>query len=205
MKVAVDGATLELVPRDLPDLYAGEPLVLLGRGRDIAAATVTVSGTVDGRPWSQALRLDQAQDSDAVAKLWASRRIADVEAQRWSGELDYELADAAIEQLGMGFHLVTTRTSLVAVDETPSRPEGARLTREELPLLLPAGWDFDTLFGEQPASSRRGADSETGQDEALDLPQGATGFAALIAQGLALLVVALALLALPRRRARAAA
>jgi Ca-activated chloride channel family protein len=204
LEVAVDGANLELVPRDLPDLYAGEPVVLLGRGRNLAAATVTVSGTVDGKPWSQALRLREAQDSDAVAKLWASRRIDEVEAQRWSGELDHELADAAIEELGMGFHLVTTRTSLVAVDETPSRPDGARLTREELPLLLPAGWDFDALFGNQPGSSREGSDSEASQDAALDLPQGATGFAGLIAQGLALIAFALVALALLRRRGRPA-
>jgi len=202
LTVAVDGADLELVPRDLPDLYAGEPLVLLGRGRNLAGATLTVSGTVDGKPWSQALRLRDAQDSDAVAKLWASRRIEEVEAQRWSGELNYELADAAIEELGMGFHLVTTRTSLIAVDETPSRPEGARLTREELPLLLPAGWDFDTLFGNQPASIRERSDSEASQDAALDLPQGATGFAGLLAQGLALIAFALLVLALLRRRGR---
>ena len=204
LAVSVDG-DLELVPRDLPDLYAGEPLTLLGRGRNLADATITVSGTVDGKPWSQALRLAGAQDSDAVARLWASRRIADVEAQRWSGELDYELADAAIEELGMAFHLVTPRTSLVAVDETPSRPEGARITREELPLLLPAGWDFDALFGDQPASvAQRDSASEASQDAALELEQGATGFTGLIAQGLALIVFALAALALLRRRERAA-
>jgi len=203
LKVTVDGTDLELAPRDLPDLYAGEPLMLLGRGRHIEGATLTVSGTVGDQPWSQRLDLDQAQDSDAVAKLWANRRIADVEAQRWSGELDYELADAAIEELGMGFHLVTTRTSLVAVDETPSRPNGARLTREELPLLLPAGWDFDTLFGEQLANDRpQDPDSATSEDEAVELPQGATNFAALIQRGLLLIAFALAVLALLWRRGR---
>jgi Ca-activated chloride channel family protein len=197
LKVSVDGADLELAPNDLPDLYAGEPLVLLGRGRHIDGAELTVSGTVGGQPWSQRVRIDEANDSDAVAKLWANRRIAEVEAQRWSGELDYELADAAIEELGMGFHLVTTRTSLIAVDETPSRPEGARLTREELPLLLPAGWDFDSLFGEQLASDPlQEPASEASQDEAVNLPQGATGFAVLVQQGLLLLGFALAVLAL---------
>ena len=203
LRVTVDGADLELAPRDLPDLYAGEPLVLLGRGRHIEGATLTVGGTVGGEAWSQEVRLDDANDSDAVAKLWASRRIADVEAQRWSGELDYELADAAIEELGMGFHLVTTRTSLVAVDETPSRPEGARLTREELPLLLPAGWDFDVLFGDQLTGDRaQDPDSEASQDESANLPQGATGFAELIRRGLLLIAFSFAVFALLRRRGR---
>lgn len=205
LKVTVDGARLELAPRDLPDLYSGEPLVLLGRGRNLAGARLTVSGMVDGNTWSQTLRLDGARESDAVAKLWASRRIAEVEARRWSGELDYAAADAAIEELGMGFHLVTTRTSLVAVDETPSRPEGAPLTREELPLLLPAGWDFDALFGNQPAlDARDDPRHEASQDAALELPQGAAGFAELVMQGLALIAFALVMLALLRRRERLA-
>jgi Ca-activated chloride channel family protein len=187
----------------LPDLYAGEPLVLLGRGKNLDRATLTVSGTVGGQPWSQQLALRDASESNAVAKQWASNRIAEIEAQRWSGEMKYELADAAIEQIGMGFHLVTDRTSLIAVDETPSRPAGAHLTREELPLLLPAGWDFDTLFNGHTGSAT--AADAASQDEALDLPQTATGFAGLIERGLALIAFALAALALLRRREKAEA
>jgi Ca-activated chloride channel family protein len=62
-----------------------------------------------------------------------------------------EEADAAILGLALDHHLVTRLTSLVAVDKTPRRPDGARLTRAELPLNLPAGWEFDKLFGEPPA------------------------------------------------------
>jgi Ca-activated chloride channel family protein len=49
--------------------------------------------------------------------------------------------------LALAHHLVSRLTSLVAVDATPSRPAGAHLTRAELPLDLPAGWDFDKVFG----------------------------------------------------------
>lgn len=41
-------------------------------------------------------------------------------------------------------------TSLVAVDKTPSRPEGEPLKLSELPLNLPAGWDFAKVFGDRP-------------------------------------------------------
>ena len=47
----------------------------------------------------------------------------------------------------MKHHLVSRLTSLVAVDVTPSRPAGARLTPADIPLNLPAGWDFDKVFG----------------------------------------------------------
>ena len=48
---------------------------------------------------------------------------------------------------------MTRLTSLVAVDKTPSRPDGEPLKLAELPLNLPAGWDFDKVFGEQPQAA----------------------------------------------------
>jgi Ca-activated chloride channel family protein len=57
--------------------------------------------------------------------------------------------------------LVTRLTSLVAVDQTPSRPEGARLTRADVPLNRPAGWEFDKVFGGErvsPVPAERRAD-----------------------------------------------
>ena len=189
----VDGGNIDFAPRDLPDLYAGEPLVLLGRTRHLQG-TLTVSGTIDGQRWTRSVDLSRATPSDVVAKLWAYRRIAEVEAERWSGEMSYERVDKTIEELGMAFHLVTSRTSLIAIDETPSRPEGASLTREELPLLLPAGWDFEHLFGGGSASA---ADWEALADamsereerrERLDLPQGSTNYLITLALGLALLL-----------------
>ncbi|MFV0623190.1 marine proteobacterial sortase target protein [Sphingomonas sp. ac-8] len=203
LQVRIDGAPLDLTPRRLPDLYAGEPLVLLGRGKAVSG-TLTVTGTIGDRPWSQTVALDQAVDSAAVAKLWANRRIAEIEAARWANEMEDSAADAAVAELGLAYSIVTSQTSLVAVDETPSRPEGARLTREELPLLLPAGWDFDTLFGGALAPSAPAAEGQAAdQPEALELPQTATGYAAGMLQGLWLLLIGLAGLAWQRRSARA--
>lgn len=203
LKAVVDGTALDLTPHRLPDLYAGEPLVLLGRGTSLSG-TLTVSGMIGDKPWSRSVDLASAIDSDAVAKSWASRRIADVEASRWSGAVDDATADEAIAQLGLSYALVTPQTSLVAVDETPSRPAGAKLTREELPLLLPAGWDFDTLFGGNSADRQSQPDTQSAdQAEALELPQTATGFMGWILQGAALLAIGLIGLAATRRSARA--
>ena len=70
-----------------------------------------------------------------------------------------EEADKRILALALEHHLVTRLTSLVAVDKTPSRPDGARLTRADLPLNLPAGWDFDKVFGTERAGRPDGAAS----------------------------------------------
>ncbi|MFC4255193.1 marine proteobacterial sortase target protein [Croceibacterium xixiisoli] len=198
ISVRVEGTSLELAPRVLPTLYAGEPLVLLGPGDGLEGRLV-VSGTIGDRRWSQTVELKDAADSPSVARLWANRRVADVEAQRWSQEISEDEADGAVRELGLGFHIVTSQTSLVAVDETPSRPQGARLTQEELPLLLPSGWNFDALFGGDAAQTvNRAAPPEQMQE--LDLPQTGTGFVGTILRGLALLLAGIAGLLTWRRR-----
>jgi len=204
LKVAVSGSAMEIVPADLPDLYAGEPLVLLGRADDLAG-TLVVSGLIGDKPWRTEVRLADAIDSPAVARLWAKRRIDDVEVARWMHAVNDATADETIAQLGLGFALVTSQTSLVAIDETPSRPAGERLRREELPLLLPAGWDFDVLFGgaaAKGAADMPGGGASVPEDvaEQVDLPETGTGFIGTIGQGALLLSVGLVGLWLMRRR-----
>jgi len=124
---------------------------------------------------------------------------------RWMHVVNDATADETIAQLGLGFALVTSQTSLVAVDETPSRPAGERLRREELPLLLPAGWDFDILFGGAAAKGMpdvpgAGASAPEDVPEQVDLPETATCFLGTIGQGVLLLAAGLAGLWLMRRR-----
>nr|WP_231708252.1 marine proteobacterial sortase target protein [Sphingomonas populi] len=198
--VRVEGSPLDLTPHDLPDLYAGEPLVLLGKGDDLKG-TLVVSGMIGDTRWSQRVDLGQAAASPAVARLWASRSIADVEAERWSGQLESAAADEKIAQLGLAYDLVTTQTSLVAVDETSARPEGAKLTSEDLPLLLPKGWNFDALLGHDAPAAAPAAGLPDAEQQ-MDLPQTATGFLGAVWRGLAMLVLGVVGLVAARRRGR---
>jgi Ca-activated chloride channel family protein len=196
LSVKVDGGTLDLTPRMLPDIYAGQPLVLAGK-TDHLSGTITVSGTIGDRHWERTLDLAEAENSPAVAKLWARRRIDDIEADRTLGKMDDKAADDAVADIGLANGLVTSRTSLVAIDETPVRPAGESLTREDLPINLPAGWSFDTLFGgEARRAALRNADTLAAraaeQAGRLDLPQTATGFVGTIAEGVALLLAGMA-------------
>ncbi len=64
----------------------------------------------------------------------------------------------------------------MAVDKTPSRPADARLSRADLPLNLPAGWDFDKVFGGEAGEAGQRAESGeppiTHEGEALKLDAG---------------------------------
>ncbi|RIV78158.1 marine proteobacterial sortase target protein [Pelagerythrobacter aerophilus] len=207
LKVTLSGDGVELTPAVLPDLYAGEPLVLLGRANRLSG-TLMVSGTIGDKAWTDTVDLSDAIESEAVARLWAKRRIDDIEVGRLMSAISHEDADTAIAELGLAFSIVTSQTSLVAVDETPTRPLDQPLTEEELPLLLPAGWDFDALFGGETARAAVAASEERANRAArandpataLDLPQTATGFAGLVGKGLLLMLIGLAGIWLTRRR-----
>jgi Ca-activated chloride channel family protein len=147
-----DGA--DATPSALPDLYRGEPLVLAAKVPSLSG-TLEVAGRIGERPWRVILPLADAAEGKGLSKLWARRKIADAEVARTLRRTALEEADKAILALALDYHLVTRLTSLVAVDKTVSRPDGARLTKADIPLNLPAGWEFDKLFGEKPGTAPR--------------------------------------------------
>ncbi|MBA9069606.1 Ca-activated chloride channel family protein [Methylobacterium sp. RAS18] len=197
---------IDVTPARLPDLYRGEPLTLSARMGQ-ARGTLTLTGRIGDHPWQTQLHLDAAQDGTGIGKLWARAKIAEAETARLTGGLMAEAADAAILRLALDHGLTTRLTSLVAVDATPHRPAGMRLASTELPLNLPAGWDFETVFGTQdeapqlppPPRQRRAAAPATqiAATQAVALPQTATDFE--IRAWLGALLLALGLV-LSRRR-----
>jgi Ca-activated chloride channel family protein len=140
-------AKADLTPSALPDLYRGEPLVLAAR-LDRLAGSVEIKGRIGDRPWQVTLPLAGAAEGKGLSKLWARRMIGDAEIARTLRKMTPADADAAILKLALEHQLVTRLTSLVAVDRTPSRAPGEPLKLAELPLNLPAGWEFAKVFGE---------------------------------------------------------
>ncbi|MGN7125423.1 marine proteobacterial sortase target protein [Methylorubrum thiocyanatum] len=199
---------VDVTPTRLPDLYRGEPLTLSAR-TPAARGTLTLTGRIGADPWKAVLSLDTAQPGTGIGKLWARAKIAEAETARLTGRLPAEAADAAILRLALDHGLTTRLTSLVAVDATPRRPEGARLARTDLPLNLPAGWDFARVFGEgdtplPPPPRPRRAEAPALQiaaARAVPLPQTATDFE--IRAWLGGLLLALGLLLARRRRVAA--
>lgn len=145
------GGPADVTPKILPDLYRGEPLVVAARMAE-AKGSLEIGGMIGDRPWTATLDLAKAAEGAGISKLWARRKIDDAEVSRTLREETPEAADARILKLALEHHLTTRLTSLVAVDQTPRRPAGEKLTRADVPLNLPAGWDFDKVFGGEPGS-----------------------------------------------------
>ncbi|MCH4543390.1 MULTISPECIES: marine proteobacterial sortase target protein [Brucella/Ochrobactrum group] len=208
LKANFSEKNVSMTPSLLPDLYRGEPLVIAARmGK--ATGSLVIEGQIDGRPWTVNLPLDQAMNAEGISKLWARRKIDDAEVDLTLGKITQDAADARILRLALEHHLVSRLTSLVAVDKTPSRPANAPLTRADIPLQLPAGWDYDTLFGiradrnvgdhasmdingvSDAVRSHESPASPSSPSQSIPLPQTATPATLLLLQGLGLMLVGL--------------
>lgn len=208
LKANFSEKNVSMTPSLLPDLYRGEPLVIAARmGK--ATGNLVIEGQIDGRPWTVNLPLDQAMNAEGISKLWARRKIDDAEVDLTLGKITQDAADARILRLALEHHLVSRLTSLVAVDKTPSRPANAPLTRADIPLQLPAGWDYDTLFGiradrnvgdhasmdmngvSDAVRSHESPASPSSPSQSIPLPQTATPATLLLLQGLGLMLVGL--------------
>lgn len=212
LSVKFSDAQADVTPAIIPDVYRDEPLVLAAR-LDKLAGSLEIKGRVGDRPWSVTLPLQNAAEGQGLSKLWAKRKIGDAEVARTLRELTPEDADKAILALALDHQIVTRLTSLVAVDKTPSRPAGEPLKLSELPLNLPAGWDFAKVFGERPQVPtqlrERHADARNqpavrrptpAAPDAIRLPKTATSAELKMIAGLVLIVLALVLFVFNRRQ-----
>jgi Ca-activated chloride channel family protein len=212
-------AVADMTPGAIPDLYRGEPLVLAASIAKLAGS-VTITGRIGDRPWTVTLPVANAAEGKGLSKVWARRKIADAEIARTMRQATPEDADKSILTLALEHQLVTRLTSLVAVDKTPARPAHETLKLTELPLNLPAGWDFEKVFGERPKPSLRPDErrADTAGDgrvqlafakrspiptvapKTVSLPKTATDAELKIIAGAVLLTLGLILLVFTRRR-----
>jgi Ca-activated chloride channel family protein len=212
-------AKADMTPAAIPDLYRGEPLVLAAQLNQLKGS-VEITGRIGDRPWVVTLPLANAAEGNGLSKLWARRKIADTEIARSLRQAAPADADKTILALALEHQLVTRLTSLIAVDKTPSRPDGEPLKVSDLPLNLPAGWEFAKVFGERPQPPSPPTERRADKDNAhlqfatmkravpavapvqgtIMLPKTATDAELKMIEGSALLALGLILLAFNRRR-----
>ena len=108
----------EVYPSPLPDLFAGDQLVIVGRYHKGGPATVTLRGSANGETLTYQYpyrELVKAGGEPFVARLWATRKIGVLlEQVRQSGPLQ-ELVDEIVE-LSLRFGIVTPYTSYLVVE-----------------------------------------------------------------------------------------
>ena len=141
----------EAYPASVPDLYAGEPIVA-SAALDTLEGEVVVTGTLDGRRWQARLPLAGDAAAPGIGALWARAKIDALLDRLHEGRSEQEIR-AEVVDVALRHHLVSKYTSLVAVDVTPTLPEGAATTSSALPVNLPDGMSFEAIFGGGPQTA----------------------------------------------------
>jgi Ca-activated chloride channel family protein len=151
LRVEWDDPAVEAWPEKIPDLYAGEPLLVAAR-LSSAAGSVRVFGERAGARWSERVPIPVSTDQRGVDRIWARRKIAAL-MDRMTGGADRDSVKCEVVNVALRHHLVSSFTSLVAVDLTPTLASGAVCAARAVPVHLPAGWDRGHVFGEMPQTA----------------------------------------------------
>ena len=136
----IDGLDVEVFPIPIPDLYLGEPLTVLIRGRQLNNY-ITLYGDFGESGWQKKIELFDSVNHPGIRTAWARSKIASLLEQQHDAYTQEE-RDALknhIVQTSINHHLVSRFTSLVAVDVTPVNSSG-QLYSEKLKTNLPRGW-----------------------------------------------------------------
>ena len=134
----IDRATL--APAKLPDVYAGAPVVILGRYRGAAPANaaIDVEATSLGDPLRMSvMRGGGAQPSTWLAASWARARLRDLEDRYAAGARELE---AEIVRVSKQFGVLCRFTAFVAIDRSQVANAGGVLHQAVQPVEPPSGW-----------------------------------------------------------------
>lgn len=145
----------EVSPETLPDLYLGEPIVLSARVQGPIAGKVRLHGKAGDETWQAEFDLAGAHDGKGMGVIWARRKV-DALNDSIHGGADAEEVRRQIVEIALRHHIVTRHTSLVAVDVTPVRPDGAGLDTESVPANLPDGGSHEGYLGVLPKTATPG-------------------------------------------------
>lgn len=142
---------VEAFPHPIPDLYRGEPVVFTARLADIGiadlAGTVEIAATTaGGGGWTAHLPLADLRPAPGVAAVWARAKLEAIEDRQWRGAEANGVRAAAVKH-ALAYDLVSSHTSLVAVDEAVIRGADETLHTGAVARDLPEGWDYGKVTG----------------------------------------------------------
>jgi Ca-activated chloride channel homolog len=146
VQLALGGAqAYDVYPRELPDLFSGTQLIVMGRYKGRGQQSVKLSGMAGGqqRAFTATVEFEgQRTDREYIPRMWASRKVGFLlDEIRRNGE-NPELVDEVI-RLSKRFGIMTPYTSFLVVDD-------------QAMAAAPQPDDMPTIA--MPTSGRRGAE-----------------------------------------------
>ena len=150
-----EGVNMEIWPQRIPDLYLGEPVVIVAKTSGFTG-NIQISGQRSQTIWEVDLPMLGGQQGNGVAPLWARAKIKALMDSLMTGA-EKERVKQEVVKVALQHHLVSKYTSLVAVDKTPARPENSPLTKKAVPNNLPHGSTLGNAVGQTRVMFARSA------------------------------------------------
>lgn len=134
-------------PARFPDLFAGVPVVVLGRYRGQPSGALALQARDEsGKMWSQTVSASTSPSS-AIAPLWAKARLRDLEDRYVSETGERAALEKEIVATSLKFGVLCRFTAYVAVDRSEVVNAGGKVHGVIQPVELPAGWEVGALAG----------------------------------------------------------
>lgn len=136
-----DKTIIEMYPQKIPDLYAGEPILVAMKFNQIPQS-IKITG--DGnQPWEEIINTHKKtkpvnDEKTGITSLWARAKIEAL-SDRMLREGNSETFRREIIDVAFTHQLVSQFTSFVAVEEIISRPPDAAVKQEDVANLIPKG------------------------------------------------------------------
>jgi Ca-activated chloride channel family protein len=124
-------------PDPVPDLYAGQPIIVTAKLRRRGGSMIMSGVTTEGE-WRRSLPFSGGRQHAGIATLWARDHITELEdrvvLQGESAGLRSRILDTALQH-----RLISRYTSFIAVEQRISRPPTLLAKTHDVPNLRPVG------------------------------------------------------------------
>ena len=160
----------DVYPGELPDLYSGTQLLVLGRYSGRGDQTIQLTGVANGQPCEFRSRVNFAgqprDEADFLPRMWASRKVGFLlDEIRRDGETSERVDE--VKRLGYRYGILTPYTSFLATEDMPvadliaaEDPSDALKVLWSAAPASAAADGMDRAF----ADAFRGFDDDTGAD-----------------------------------------
>lgn len=167
---------IEIYPKRLPDLYAGEPLLINIKIPNLYPSTTestdkvspaalnnaVLTGTLTDKngeihQWQRSIQdsgdIGEAAQQYGIATSWARKKIAALMDEKALGRKEEEVKHDIL-QVAIPHKLLSDYTSFVAVEEASSKPQNAASSSQAIKNILPHGMQLRTVSYPQTSTGK---------------------------------------------------
>ena len=139
----LDGSIPDYWPAEIEDVYQQSPVTISFKVPVEQLQPVIISGQINGQYWQTQLDFNAAEAAIGLDLVWANAKITALEMSQHSTVR--QRVEKQVEALALQYHLVSSATSLLAVDITPVNSHHADKGEYQLGRLMPAGWQINSI------------------------------------------------------------